>query len=109
MKGPAGTAAAFAEAVLTAASAAASPKETVLYRFAGGHDAANPLAGLLMDTSGAVYGTTAAAGSCGIGPVAARCSGWHRRRQAGARPSSTTSRSMAEASSPWGADRGPAR
>ncbi len=32
--------------------------ETVLYRFKGGSDGAYPLAGLIMDASGALYGTT---------------------------------------------------
>ncbi len=32
--------------------------ETVLYRFAGGSDGQNPLAGLIFDSAGALYGTT---------------------------------------------------
>jgi hypothetical protein len=37
-------------------------KEAVLYRFAGGTDGAAPLAGVLMDKTGALYGTTSAGG-----------------------------------------------
>lgn len=37
--------------------------ETVLYRFKGGADGAIPMAGLLMDTSGALYGTTSEGGN----------------------------------------------
>ena len=34
------------------------PTETVLYTFQGGSDGADPYAGLIFDTSGALYGTT---------------------------------------------------
>jgi hypothetical protein len=37
-------------------------KENVLYRFAGGSDGASPLAGVLMDKTGALYGGTSAGG-----------------------------------------------
>ncbi len=47
-----------------------SGKETVLYSFAGGAtDGATPLAGLVMDASGNLYGTTSAGGPSGTGTV----------------------------------------
>jgi uncharacterized repeat protein (TIGR03803 family) len=36
--------------------------ETVLYHFHGGSDGANPMAGLIIDPSGALYGTTSGGG-----------------------------------------------
>jgi len=42
-------------------------KETVLHRFTGAHDGAAPLAGLVMDSTGALYGTTAYGGTFGEG------------------------------------------
>jgi uncharacterized repeat protein (TIGR03803 family) len=39
--------------------------ESVLYSFTGGTDGANPVAGLIADTSGALYGTTEGGGSGG--------------------------------------------
>ena len=44
-------------------------KETVLHRFTGGEDGAWPWAGLVMDASGAFYGTTNAGGNYGGGVV----------------------------------------
>jgi len=38
-------------------------KEAVLYSFTGGHDGRNPTAGLIFDSSGNLYGTTATAGA----------------------------------------------
>jgi len=46
-----------------------SGKETVLHNFAGGADGANPYAGLVMDNSGNLYGTTERGGSFGLGTV----------------------------------------
>ena len=40
-------------------------KETVLYSFKGGKDGASPLAGLLRDSAGNLYGTTGAGGGTG--------------------------------------------
>jgi len=43
--------------------------ETVLYSFQGGSDGSAPQAGLIFDTSGALYGTTQSGGSAGYGTV----------------------------------------
>jgi uncharacterized repeat protein (TIGR03803 family) len=43
--------------------------ETVLYTFTGGADGAHPIAGLVADSSGALYGTTPSGGSTGEGVV----------------------------------------
>jgi uncharacterized repeat protein (TIGR03803 family) len=59
--GAAGTGTVFA---VTAAG-----KEIVLYSFAGGTDGANPQAGLALDASGNLYGTTSAGGATGNGTV----------------------------------------
>ena len=47
----------FAALSLTG-SAVAEPAETVLYSFTGGSDGAGPIAGLIADNQGALYGTT---------------------------------------------------
>ena len=46
---------------------AARPTEQVLYRFAGGEDGADPVAGLVADSGGNLYGTTFAGGGSGCG------------------------------------------
>jgi uncharacterized repeat protein (TIGR03803 family) len=47
----------------------ATGEETVLYRFTGSTDGGIPLAGLVMDSQGNLYGTTESGGftSCGLG------------------------------------------
>lgn len=47
----------------------AAGKEVVLYSFAGGTDGAAPQAGLTLDASGNLYGTTSAGGTHGNGTV----------------------------------------
>jgi len=47
----------------------ASGKESVLYSFAGGTDAADPVSSLAMDAAGNLYGTTVEGGSKGNGTV----------------------------------------
>jgi uncharacterized repeat protein (TIGR03803 family) len=44
-------------------------KEQVLYSFAGGTDGARPAAGMIFDSSGTLYGTTAQGGTNGGGTV----------------------------------------
>lgn len=46
-----------------------SGDESVLYTFTGGKDGASPKAGLLLDTKGDLYGTTALGGTFGLGTV----------------------------------------
>jgi uncharacterized repeat protein (TIGR03803 family) len=43
--------------------------EKVLYSFVGGADGSRPIAGLIFDTSGALYGTTEFGGSSALGTV----------------------------------------
>jgi uncharacterized repeat protein (TIGR03803 family) len=43
--------------------------ETVLYRFTGGSDGANPIAGPIAGNTGALYGTTQFGGSSGYGTI----------------------------------------
>jgi uncharacterized repeat protein (TIGR03803 family) len=43
--------------------------ETVLYSFAGGTDGSSPLAGLIRDSAGNLYGTTFFGGAAGFGTV----------------------------------------
>ncbi len=43
--------------------------ETVLHSFAGGADGATPNGGVIMDTDGALFGTTTAGGAAGSGTV----------------------------------------
>jgi uncharacterized repeat protein (TIGR03803 family) len=50
-------------ALSLAGSALAAPVETVLYSFKGGSDGISPLAGLIADNHGALYGTTEIGGS----------------------------------------------
>jgi uncharacterized repeat protein (TIGR03803 family) len=44
-------------------------KETVLYTFSGGADGAYPLAGLVTDQAGSLYGTTEEGGASGFGSL----------------------------------------
>lgn len=56
-------------AILTSASASAQPRFTVIHTFQGGSDGANPQAALVIDNSGALYGTTLAGGTHSDGTV----------------------------------------
>lgn len=55
--------------LVSAGSACAKSSETVLHRFKGGNDGSKPLAVLLLDQSGNLYGTTSAGGAYGAGTV----------------------------------------
>jgi uncharacterized repeat protein (TIGR03803 family) len=44
-------------------------KETVLYSFTGGADGANPVAGVIRDSAGNLYGTTLSGGAANFGAV----------------------------------------
>jgi uncharacterized repeat protein (TIGR03803 family) len=46
-----------------------SGREAVIYSFTGGTDGAEPFAGVVMDKSGNLYGTTIAGGASGFGTV----------------------------------------
>jgi uncharacterized repeat protein (TIGR03803 family) len=46
-----------------------SGTETVLYSFTGGDDGNNPYAGVIRDSAGILYGTTAFGGTAGLGVV----------------------------------------
>ena len=50
-------------------SAVAAPVETVLYSFTGGSDGAGPIADLIADKEGALYGTTQNGGTGNNGTV----------------------------------------
>jgi len=51
------------------ATGATTWTETILYAFQGGTDGSNPAAGLLMDATGALYGTTVSGGDFDQGEV----------------------------------------
>jgi len=56
--------------------------ESVLYRFGGNGDGANPLSTVIMDQAGNLYGTTSGGGSAGFGAVyelSPAGSGWSER------------------------------
>jgi len=55
--------------VLAASSAARSQTFSVVHSFTGGSDGAGPLAGLVIDRSGNLYGTSSSGGSFGSGTV----------------------------------------
>ena len=77
MHGRAGYQAALVFAVLLGASTsaaresatAAPARESVLYRFRGGHDVSVPLAGLVIDGHGTLFGTTSAGGPHNFGTL----------------------------------------
>jgi uncharacterized repeat protein (TIGR03803 family) len=83
-------------ALSIAGSASAAPVETVLYSFANGADGV-PLAGLIADNRGALYGTTVNDGISGIGTVF-KLTPPLRARPNGQRPCCTGSRAAATVS-----------
>jgi len=56
-------------ALFASAAIAVTPKESVLYRFKGGADGANPSAGMIADSAGNLYGTTSSGGTSNLGTV----------------------------------------
>jgi len=56
-------------ALILAPGASAAGKYKVLYKFTGGTDGSQPEAGLILDTSGNLYGTTPQGGAFGDGVV----------------------------------------
>ncbi len=68
-KGLAVTAATLIMAAMLAPGAWAAGKYKVLYKFTGGTDGSQPLAGLILDASGNLYGTTYQGGPSGDGTV----------------------------------------
>ena len=64
-----GSALAVAALLLTFVPAALAQTETVLYTFLGGEDGATPLAGLVRDAKGNLYGTTSNGGTYNVGTV----------------------------------------
>src|SRR5882672_4513191 len=57
----------FTAILLLVGSSVASPTLTTLYSFTGGTDGNIPLAGLVSDAMGALYGTTSLGGTSGFG------------------------------------------
>jgi uncharacterized repeat protein (TIGR03803 family) len=56
-------------ATLVAAPSAQGQTFTILYSFTGGADGAYPVAGLIRDAAGNLYGTTGGGGTAGYGAV----------------------------------------
>jgi uncharacterized repeat protein (TIGR03803 family) len=56
-------------ALILVPGASAAGKYKILYNFAGGTDGGTPYEGLVLDTSGNLYGTTTGGGASGIGTV----------------------------------------
>jgi uncharacterized repeat protein (TIGR03803 family) len=64
-----GFGAALGIAVLIGVSAAAAAQERLLYSFRNGRDGRSPLAGLIVDANGVLYGTTSNGGETDTGTV----------------------------------------